>query len=515
MNDSTATDSPEELAPDPQRETQDNQWILPALRTARYAHRSLISLLEISHPGKLVLFVVCLALAYLGASLIPESAGLEPAARRALFILLFAAGLWVSDAVPAFAVGILIIGLQIALLGRPGGVFATSDKDWEQFVTVLGHPLVWLFFGGFVLAAGMSRARLDQKIASTILPKFGEDPRSILKGLMLIAFLLSMFMSNTATTAMLVAMMTPLIASRPDGDRIVIGLLLGISTAANLGGMASLIGTPPNAVAVGNLAELQDGPEINFLQWMMVGFPPAVTLVLIAYFYIQRKYLWTSRKPLSFNLEEALTAQVEDSSQDEIAVWQQSIVVLTVVLTVGLWMTGQWHGLPTSVVSFIPIVMLTISGVLKEKHMRRLPYDVLFLLAGGLALGQTMSMTGLSSWIVYQLPTENVSATALVLVFGYATVLLSNFMSNTAASNVVIPLGIVMATGFEAAVAIPIAFAASAAMCLPVATPPNAMVYGTGRVSTKDFLILGLIFGTITPLLSWGWTLLVLEKILK
>src|SRR6056297_2400398 len=195
MNDSNPRDSAENNTRDPQRETQDNQWRLPALRTARYAHRSLISLLEISHPGKLILFLLCLVGAYFGAIAVPESTGLDPAARRALFILLFAAGLWVSDAVPAFAVGILIIGLQIALLGRPGGVFATSDKDWEQFVTVLGHPLVWLFFGGFVLAAGMSRAQLDQRIASTLLPKFGDDPKSLLKGLMLIAFLLSMFMS--------------------------------------------------------------------------------------------------------------------------------------------------------------------------------------------------------------------------------------------------------------------------------------------------------------------------------
>ena len=278
--------------------------------------------------------------------------------------------------------------------------------------------------------------------------------------------------------------------------------------------MASLIRTPPNAVAVGNLAELPDGPEITFLQWMLLGFPLAASLLIIAYFYLERRYLTFGDRPMEFSLADVLQTHDPDSQKSEIVVWQQIVVVLTVVLTVGLWMTGQWHGLPTSVVSFIPIVLLTISGVLKEKHMRRLPYDVLFLLAGGLALGQTMSMTGLSSWIVQQIPTDDVSATALVLIFGYATVLLSNFMSNTAASNVVIPLGIVMATGFEASVAIPIAFAASAAMCLPVATPPNAMVYGTGRVTTKDFLLLGLIFGTITPLLSWLWTSLVLDAVL-
>jgi sodium-dependent dicarboxylate transporter 2/3/5 len=478
-----------------------------------------MSLLEISDPSKLALFVLCLIAATGGAILVPDSTGLAPAARRALFILLFAGTLWLTDAVPAFAVGILIIGLQIALLGRPGGVFATSDKDWEQFVTVLGHPLVWLFFGGFVLAAGMSRAKLDRRIASILLPRFGSDPASLLKGLMLIAFVLSMFMSNTATTAMLVAMMGPLLAARPARDRISVGLLLGVATAANLGGMASLIGTPPNAVAVGNLAELPNGPEVSFLQWMLVGFPLAACLVVVGYLYIKRRYLHSGQQDSASSPEfqmESLLRTPDDGENDQpgIAVWQQLIVFLTVILTVGLWMTGQWHGLPTAVVSFIPIVLLTISGVLKSKDMRSLPYDVLFLLAGGLALGQTMSMTGLSDWIVRQIPAESLASASLILIFGYATVLLSNFMSNTAASNVVIPLGIVMAAGFEAQIAIPIAFSASAAMCLPVATPPNAMVYGTGRVNTKDFLVIGLIFGLITPLLSWLWTGLVLESVL-
>jgi sodium-dependent dicarboxylate transporter 2/3/5 len=370
-----------------------------------------------------------------------------------------------------------------------------------------------------VLAAGMSRAKLDRRIASILLPRFGSDPASLLKGLMLIAFVLSMFMSNTATTAMLVAMMGPLLAARPARDRISVGLLLGVATAANLGGMASLIGTPPNAVAVGNLAELPNGPEVSFLQWMLVGFPLAACLVVVGYLYIKRRYLHSGQQDSASSPEfqmESLLRTPDDGENDQpgIAVWQQLIVFLTVILTVGLWMTGQWHGLPTAVVSFIPIVLLTISGVLKSKDMRSLPYDVLFLLAGGLALGQTMSMTGLSDWIVRQIPAESLASASLILIFGYATVLLSNFMSNTAASNVVIPLGIVMAAGFEAQIAIPIAFSASAAMCLPVATPPNAMVYGTGRVNTKDFLVIGLIFGLITPLLSWLWTGLVLESVL-
>jgi sodium-dependent dicarboxylate transporter 2/3/5 len=114
--------------------------------------------LGITSPQRIVAFGLCGAVSLAVALLVPESADLNPAARRALFILLLAATLWVTEAVPAFAVGILVIGLQIALLGKPGGVFAESPRDWEQFVVVIGHPLVWLFFGGFVLAAGMATA---------------------------------------------------------------------------------------------------------------------------------------------------------------------------------------------------------------------------------------------------------------------------------------------------------------------------------------------------------------------
>ena len=168
-----------------------------------------------------------------------------PAARRALFILIFAAALWLTDAIPAFAVGILIIGLRIALLGRPGGVFARTERDWEAFVVVIGDPLVWLFFGGFVLAAGMSRTGLDRWFASRVLGRFSQTPTTLLLGVMLTAFVLSMFMSNTATTAMIVAMLGPIMASRPEDDRLSTGLLLSVAVA----GMATSVVVAPHAAA--------------------------------------------------------------------------------------------------------------------------------------------------------------------------------------------------------------------------------------------------------------------------
>jgi sodium-dependent dicarboxylate transporter 2/3/5 len=227
--------------------------------------------LGISSPKRIVLFFGCLFVALLFVVL-PVFDELQPGQRRALFILVFAALLWVSEAIAAFSVGILIIALNIGLLGNPRKrIFALVDRDWEQFVTVIGHPLVWLFFGGFVLAAGMRHTGLDRWIASRLLSRFGTRPAAVLFGVMAVTFILSMFMSNTATTAMMIAMLGPLIGQLD--RKLSAGLLIGTAVAANLGGMGSLIGTPPNAIAVGVLSGRPDAVDITFLDWMVIGFP--------------------------------------------------------------------------------------------------------------------------------------------------------------------------------------------------------------------------------------------------
>ena len=189
------------------------------------------------------------------------------------------------------------------------------------------------------------------------------------------------------------------------------------------------------------------------------------------------------------------------------------VVVGTMIATIGMWLTSQWHGVPTAAVSFIPIVLLTTTGILGVREIRSLSYDVLFLMAGGLALGQMVTETGLSDWIVSHLPLQGLGQAGLVLLLSYTTVVLSNFMSNTAAANILIPLGVTLASGFESSVAVGIAFGASAAMGLPVATPPNAMVYATGRCSATDFLKTGIVMGVIVPAIGAIWLWLVLKTV--
>ncbi len=478
-----------------------------------------------SSPRGGLIFGGCVLMAAGLTWILGEFSPLEPAAFRALFILLLAVLLWVTEVIPAFAVGILVIGLQIALLGQPNGVFAKTDRDWEQFVGVLGHPLIWLFFGGFVLAAGMARCGLDRWLAAKMLTRFGQRPSQVLLGVMLATFVLSMFMSNTATTAMMLAILSPLVVTLDPAEKFGKGLLVGTAVAANLGGMGSLIGTPPNAIAVGALAQMQPPQDISFLAWLILGLPPALVSLFGAWLVLVWLYPAADDQHISLPI---LQSQTEDD-QFEISqlprqrvpgvVVQRMIVAATLVITIGLWLTSHWHGVPTAAVAFVPIVLLTSTGVLQAEQIRGLNYDVLFLMAGGLALGQMVTNTNLAEWIVAHLPLDGISILSLAFVMAYVTTVLSNFMSNTAAANILVPLGITVASGSGSqaavSVAVSIAFGATAAMCLPVATPPNAMVYASGRLAARDFLQIGLITGLLVPAAGILWLSLVQSTILS
>jgi sodium-dependent dicarboxylate transporter 2/3/5 len=454
-----------------------------------------------------IAFLICVILALVAAFWFRTDPDLEPATLRALFILMLAVLLWTTDAIPAFAVSLLVIALNVALLGRPGGVYAKSPSDWEQFVEVFGHPLIWLFFGGFVLAAGMERCGLDRKLALSLLRRTGGSYPRVLLAVMLGTFLLSMFMSNTATTAMMLAVLAPLLAQSAIDSNAGRGLVLGIAVAANLGGMGSLIGTPPNAIAVASLAKLTPPQEITFLDWMIIGLPPAAITMVLVWRYILWSYPEAGRQ---FEVGGAAFAAKGPPATK----LQLTVTWVALISTIGLWLTSSWHGIPSGAVALLPIVLLTSTGVLTAQDIRGLNYDVLFLMAGGLALGTMITSTHLSAWVVQELNMESFSPMLLVISLTYLTVILSNFMSATAAANIVIPLAITMAPGSEAVLAIAVALGVSCAMCLPVATPPNAMVFSTGRLRTSNLVQVGLIIGLLTPALCLLWMKVCLPLVL-
>jgi sodium-dependent dicarboxylate transporter 2/3/5 len=262
--------------------------------------------------------------------------------------------------------------------------------------------------------------------------------------------------------------------------------------------MGTLIGSPPNAIAAGALGGLG---ELSFTRWMLLGLPPALVLFGLSFVWLAARYRSDDPSPIplpDLDLGQRLPA------------WRQLIVMVVFSATVLLWMLGELHGVPTPVVSFLPICAFSATGILRAADVRDLQWDVLLLLLGGLALGQAVTETGLARWLVDSLPVSTLDRLSLGLAVAYATAVLSNFMSNTAAANILVPIGVALAHGFEGLVAVPIALAASSAMCLPISTPPNAIAFAGGELETRDFVAIGLPLAVVAPALAVAWCALVL-----
>lgn len=459
----------------------------------RWNARRILQQLEIRPRKEPIKFLLSLGVAAL-VSLVPSYEGLSSAGVWTMFIMVLAAALWISEAIPAFAVALLVIGLEIAILGRPGGVFATEPGQWKMFVAPWASPVIWLFFGGFVLAAAAARTGLDRWLSRMVIAKCGDKPSRLLFGVMAITFCFSMFVSNTATTAMMVAVTAPLVASLPRDEPFAKAILLGVPFAAGIGGMGTIIGSPPNAIAHGMLAG-----EVNFVEWMVIGVPPASVLFLVLWRFL----LW--RHPAQTERLNVGLLNNDASPQELLPVWQRLAVMLTFFATVALWMTGPLHGIPTPVISFVPITIFAVIGVLGSREVRHLHWDILLLLTGGLSLGVAVQETGLAEWFVSRIPTGTMGALAITVVLAYLCAVLSNFMSNTAAANIIIPIAAAFSET-PVAIVLPIALAASTAMCLPVSTPPNAIAYAQGKLDSREFLPGGILIAIIGPLLAVLWT---------
>jgi len=413
-----------------------------------------------------------------------------------LFLLFFAVQLWITEAAPPFAVGIFIVGFLVYALGNADGI------DVGKYVKTWSDGIIILFLGGFFLAEGMQKTRLDYKLLQKLLPYFGQQARYILLGLMLTTACISMLMSNTATTAMMIATAAPLYTnSKSNFAR---ALLLGIPAAASIGGMGTVIGSPPNAITVGALA--QRGINIGFIDWMIVGMPLAIILTLVFW-----RILVSAYKIGKDPLDTSFLIAPQDGTP-AVNPLQEQIMMAILVLTLFFWMVGKpLFGIPTAAVSGIPIAGLTLTGILTGKDVRALPWDTLMLVAGGLALGLAIEEQHLAEYYVEKLKHVQIDYHTLIILFALITVTLSNFMSNTAATAILIPvaLSVTALIGDHNPAILPmiIGFSASCALFLPVSTPPNAIAYSTGLLKQSEFRLGGISVGLLGPALIIFWVL--------
>lgn len=432
---------------------------------------------------------VTMAVAGFGLPFVVTFDGLSEQGHRILSVFLMAVVLWVTEAIALHATALLIILLEILLISDQS-VFGTIDgfepDPYATYFASLAHPVLMLFLGGFVLADGAARFKLDRSLARVLLKPFGTSPRLILLGLMLVTAGFSMFMSNTATTATLLAVILPVVGTLPAGDRFGTGLVLSIPLAANVGGIGTPVGTPPNAIAVGSLAEA--GIGVSFIGWMMLAVPPMIVLLLVSWWLLTRMY-----PSQADSIELNIIGQFETSIKGR-------MFAVVFAATVGLWLTEPIHGIPSAIVGFMPVVVLVAAGVVSTDDLRSIQWHVLWLVAGGIALGAGVAKTGLDTWIVGQINWSSFGATMIVALLAVLTLVLSTIISNSATANLVVPMTLSMAAsstvGLGATRAVFfVAIGASLAMALPISTPPNAIAFSTGAVPTKDLAIVGVLVG--------------------
>lgn len=448
-------------------------------------------------------FIVWSLVSFILAFLVVVLLWNQPIPREATLmtgIFVLAGLLWMTEALPLFATAFVIISLEIILIANPGnwaylGFQSGNSPDFRLFLSPLSDPVIILFLGGFLLAQAAVKEGIDKALASNLLKIFGHRPAYVLLGLMVITAIFSMWMSNTATTAMMITLVIPMMDQIPSNDSFRKALVLCIPFAANIGGLGTPIASPPNAVAVGFLENV--GIEIGFLQWMMMAMPLLICMLLIVWGLIWKFYKPTNNE---------LTIKSVSHKIDGRGVYVMVIFSLTILL----WLSDSLHGLPTSVVALVPVVGFTTTGIIRRNDINALEWHILILIAGGIALGVGMKITGLDTIFVSLIPKES-SLIFPILIF--STLLFSTFMSNTAAANLLIPLGISFATGIGSdqlsmELGIGVALAASLAMSLPVSTPPNAIAYSRGVLSTTDFIKVGVIIGVI------GFSLILFGKFL-
>lgn len=418
---------------------------------------------------------------------------------RVIVIFVLAALFWVLEPIPIFATSMLIITLELLLVSDNSLYFLREGFDpavlgilisYKAIMATLASPIIILFLGGFFLAMAATKYQLDKNLARVLLKPFGQNPKNVLLGLMIITALFSMFMSNTATTAMMLAILAPVLAAIETGDRGRVAFLLGIPFAANIGGIGTPIGTPPNAVA---MKYLTGSDAISFGSWMSFALPFVIILLVIAWFLLLKMF-----KPQTEKIVVNIKSRFMRSPK-------AITVYITFSLTVLLWIFSDLHGINSYVVAMIPVSVFLVSGILNAEDIKRISWDVLWLIAGGIALGMAMEVSGLSASLINSIPFNKFNPILMVLVVTVLALLMANFMSHTATANLILPIMAALGTNMASLQAIgggkmliiAVAFSCSIAMALPISTPPNAMAYASGQIKSSQMMRTGIIIGII------------------
>jgi len=417
--------------------------------------------------------------------------------RAALVVLVAAAGLWTTEAVPLAATSILIPLLQSLLGVQP---FPAALRPFFD-------PIVMLLLGGFLLAVAVEKNDLDEFFAYQIVSRVRADARVVVLVIMLTTAFLSMWISNTASTALMLTMALKLTEGVRDGkENFSKVVVLSIAYSSTAGGLGTLVGTTTCAMAAGFLKDLV-GYEVTFLGWSLFGLP--ITLIMISVIWL---ILFTV---FPTDVKQIPKLGLERKPLDR----RQRLTLAVFVIAILLWLTGRlpeplaaalrWpgHGMSSSVVAAVIAVLLFFFGLLDERDLSRANWNTLLLIGGGLSLGAALEVSGLTVRISEALLyfTRGVPEVVTILIVAYASLGVSVIASNTASAGIFLPIAISLGTtaGISPVVlAVVVGITTSLDFMLPVGTPPNAIAYSTGKVKMGEMIKAGLILDIVGGLVT-------------
>jgi sodium-dependent dicarboxylate transporter 2/3/5 len=445
-------------------------------------------------------------LAFVGIFNLAPLQGLDPAAQTTLAVAALMVIWWVTEALD-IAVTALVPLLMLPLFGV--GTLAQNTAPYAS-------PVVFLFLGGFLLAIALEKSGLHRRIAYAILTWVGYAPHTLMLGFLLASTLLSMWISNTATAMMMLPIALS-VASISEGygsdPKAISALLLSVAIGSNLGGVGTLIGTPPNAIMSGYLSQTH-AIEIGFLEWMKIGVPIILVSLPLFYFIIRKNLTFTLTNEKARIGDEIMRHRVALGGWKPVEIRVASLGLITALLWMFQPLLARWiPGLTDAGIGMIAGFLLFVlpmqkqspTAILEWKDTLALPWGVLILFGGGLSLADAIQRTNLADWMGVHLSAIQVLPVYLVVfIIAISIIFISEVTSNSATAAAVLPIigPMAISMGYDPMFfVVPATLAASMAFMLPVGTPPNAIVFSTGKILQRDMIKTGFWLNVISAIL--------------
>ncbi len=464
-------------------------------------------------PSRLIkILIATIAMIVLWA--MPTSAfgieGLTLVEQRVIAIFVFATLMWIFNAIPAWTTSTFVVVLLLFTTSNSSlwffreGIPAEELGSLTNYVSLMAcfaDPIIMLFIGGFIIAIAATKTGLDVKLAKVMLKPFGTQSKYVLLGFITVTAVFSMFLSNTATAAMMLTFLAPVLKALPADGKGKIGLALAIPVAANIGGMGTPIGTPPNAIALKYLNDPEGmNMNIGFGEWMAFMIPFTLVLVFIAWVVLLKLFPFKQK---------TIVLEIEGEAKKD---WRSITVYIIFAITVLLWILDKYTGVNSNVVAMLPVGVFCIIGVITRRDLEEISWGVLWMVAGGFALGVALNQTGLATHLISSIPFESWPAVIVIIGSGLICYAMANFISHTATANLLVPIlavagssmaGMLAPFGGVSTLLIGVAIASSVGMILPISTPPNAMAHATGLIEQKNMVKVGIIMGVISLVLGY------------